>query len=132
MSNFVIYGEGGSAAEKYAKDNGFAFNAPGSLEDISSASVTLDKTSYIYDGKAKTPSVTVKLNGKYFASYVQEGERVTKGQKVLSFETDKVKAEGYETDVMVVITNTDQYLDIFPNTKLTEATPEDELLRIIV
>lgn len=67
MSNFVIYGEGGSAAEKYAKDNGFAFNAPGSLEDISSASVTLDKTSYIYDGKAKTPSVTVKLNGKTLA-----------------------------------------------------------------
>ena len=45
---------------------------------------------------------------------------------------DKLKAEGYETDVMVVITNTDQYLDVFPNTKLTEATPEDELLRAIV
>lgn len=75
---------------------------------------------------------TVKLNGKYFTSYVQEGERVSKGQKVLSFEVDKVKAEGYETDVMVVITNTDQYLDAFPNTKLTEAAPEDELLRVIV
>ena len=75
---------------------------------------------------------TVKLNGKYFTSYVQEGERVSKGQKVLSFEMDKLKAEGYETDVMVVITNTDQYLDVFPNTKLTEATPEDELLRAIV
>lgn len=75
---------------------------------------------------------TVKLNGKYFTSYVQEGERVSKGQKVLSFETDKVKAEGYETDVIVVITNTDQYLDVFPNTKLTEATPADELLRAII
>ena len=51
---------------------------------------------------------------------------------MLSFEMDKLKAEGYETDVMVVITNTDQYLDVFPNTKLTEATPEDELLRAIV
>lgn len=75
---------------------------------------------------------TVKLNGKYFTSYVQEGERVSKSQKVLAFETDKVKAEGYETDVMVVITNTDQYLDVFPNTKLTEATPADELLRVII
>ncbi len=75
---------------------------------------------------------TVKLNGKYFTSYVQEGERVSKGQKVLAFETDKVKAEGYETDVIVVITNTDQYLDVFPNTKLTEATPADELLRAII
>lgn len=75
---------------------------------------------------------TVKLNGKYFTSYVQEGERVSKGQKVLAFEMDKVKAEGYETDVIVVITNTDQYLDVFPNTKLTEATPADELLRAII
>lgn len=75
---------------------------------------------------------TVKLKGKYFTSFVEEGERVVKGQKVLAFDVDQVKAEGYQTDVMVVITNTDQYLDVFPNTKLTETTTKDELLRIIV
>ncbi len=32
--------------------------------DISEAAVTLDKTSYVYDGKAKTPSVTVTLSGE--------------------------------------------------------------------
>ena len=32
--------------------------------DISNAAVTLEKTSFTYDGKAKTPSVTVNLNGK--------------------------------------------------------------------
>ena len=32
--------------------------------DISKATLALDKTSYTYDGKAKTPSVTVKLDGK--------------------------------------------------------------------
>ena len=32
--------------------------------DISNAAVTLEKTSFTYDGKAKTPSVTVTLNGK--------------------------------------------------------------------
>ena len=32
--------------------------------DISKATVTLEKTSFTYDGKAKTPSVTVNLNGK--------------------------------------------------------------------
>ena len=31
--------------------------------DISKATVTLEKTSFTYDGKAKTPSVTVTLNG---------------------------------------------------------------------
>ena len=33
-------------------------------EDISKASVVLEKTSYAYDGKPKTPSVTVKLGAK--------------------------------------------------------------------
>lgn len=35
--------------------------------DISKASITLSQTSYTYDGKAKTPSVTVKLDGKTLA-----------------------------------------------------------------
>ncbi len=35
--------------------------------DIAKASVTLEKTSYTYDGTAKTPSVTVKLDGKTLA-----------------------------------------------------------------
>lgn len=37
---------------------------PGSSDNISQATVTLSQTSYTYDGKAKTPSVTVKLDGK--------------------------------------------------------------------
>lgn len=75
---------------------------------------------------------TVKLDGKYFKAHVQQGERVVKGQKVIDFEVDKVKAEGYNTDIMVVITNADEYLDVFPNTKLSEVSAGDELLRVIV
>ena len=37
---------------------------PGNVADISKATVTLTKTSYIYDGKPKTPSAIVKLDGK--------------------------------------------------------------------
>ena len=37
---------------------------PGNVADISKATVTLTQTSYIYDGKPKTPSVIVKLDGK--------------------------------------------------------------------
>lgn len=75
---------------------------------------------------------TVKLNGKYFTPCVKEGERVTKGQKVIAFEADKIKEEGYDTDVIVLVTNSGEYLDVFPNTKLSEVTEKDELLRIIV
>ncbi len=36
----------------------------GNVNYISNATITLDKTNYTYDGKAKTPSVIVKLDGK--------------------------------------------------------------------
>ncbi len=71
--NFIIYGEPGSIAEAYATKYGFPFNQPGtggstgtdtSQTDISTAAITLEKDSYVYDGTAKIPAVTVKLNGK--------------------------------------------------------------------
>lgn len=64
-SNLVIYGESGSAAETYARDNGFAFRLNSEYvppKSISTATVTLEKDSFTYDGTAKTPSVTVKLD----------------------------------------------------------------------
>ena len=61
MPDFTIYGISGSEAERYAKNNGFNFC---SKSDISKATVTLSESSYTYDGTAKTPSVTVKVNGK--------------------------------------------------------------------
>ena len=71
--NLVIYGKSGSEAERYANENKITFRLISGDEpsqedknkaDISKASVTLSQTSYTYDGTAKTPSVTVKLDGK--------------------------------------------------------------------
>lgn len=69
IPGFIIYGESGSEAENYAKVNGFDFNKSSGNTDISErniakAEVTLSQNSYTYDGWAKTPAVTVKLNGK--------------------------------------------------------------------
>ena len=68
VSDFAIFGESGSAAEAYARENGFPFNGqdlgPAPQTDISKAAVTLEKTTYPYDGKAKTPAVAVTLDGK--------------------------------------------------------------------
>ena len=43
---------------------------------------------------------TVKLNGKHFAAHVAEGDIVKKGDLLISFDIDAIKAEGYE-----VVTN---------------------------
>jgi len=55
---------------------------------------------------------TVQLGGKYFEAFVEAGQPVSKGQLLLTFDLDKIKAEGYVTQVPVVVTNTPQYSTI--------------------
>lgn len=55
---------------------------------------------------------TVKLNGKHFTAHVAEGDVVKKGDLLISFDIDAIKAEGYEVTTPVVVTNTDEYDNI--------------------
>ena len=52
---------------------------------------------------------TVRLDSKYFKSYVQKGERITLGQKLLSYNQKQVQLEGYDTTIMVIVTNSKKY-----------------------
>ena len=55
---------------------------------------------------------TVRLNGKHFTAHVKQGDKVTKGQLLISFDKEAIEAEGYKTETPVIITNTDDYLDV--------------------
>lgn len=55
---------------------------------------------------------TVKLDGKYFTPKVAQGDTVRKGQLLLEFDMDRIKAEGYSLVTPVIITNTDDYADV--------------------
>lgn len=55
---------------------------------------------------------TVNLQGKYFTSYIKEGDRVTVGQPLVEFNLDQIKKEGYETVTPIIITNSNQYKEI--------------------
>lgn len=57
---------------------------------------------------------TVKLNGEGFTSYVETGAVVKKGQLIAEFDIDKLKKLGYDLTTPVVVTNSDNYLDILP------------------
>ncbi|MDR0922494.1 MAG: beta-glucoside-specific PTS transporter subunit IIABC [Lactobacillales bacterium] len=57
---------------------------------------------------------TVELDGKHFEVLVEQGQKVTKGQKIAEVDFDSVKSAGYDTTSMVVITNTNQFLDVIP------------------
>ena len=58
---------------------------------------------------------TVELDGKYFQAFVQNGDKVVKGQDLIAFDIDKIKAAGYSTITPVVITNSADYENIQEN-----------------
>jgi len=62
---------------------------------------------------------TVQLEGKYFDIYVREGDHVSQGKKLMTFELDKVEGEGYEISTPVVITNSDLYDEVIVTTSKT-------------
>ncbi|EIB6518852.1 TPA: PTS glucose transporter subunit IIA [Enterococcus faecalis] len=55
---------------------------------------------------------TVNLNGKYFEAHVQQGDKVVQGQTLITFDLNKLKEEGYVTQIPVVVTNTASYKEI--------------------
>ncbi|KRN58322.1 sucrose-specific PTS transporter subunit IIBC [Limosilactobacillus secaliphilus] len=52
---------------------------------------------------------TVNLKGQHFESFVEQGQKVKRGDKLGTIDLDAVKKAGYDTTVMVVITNTNKY-----------------------
>lgn len=74
---------------------------------------------------------TVNLNGECFESNIKQGDKIPKGQKILTFNREEIQNKGYSTDVIVVITNSNNYLDVFPNTKVENVTTTDRLLQVI-
>ena len=57
---------------------------------------------------------TVKLNGEGFTMKAKQGDRVKKGDLLLEFDIDKIKAAGYSIVSPVIITNTEEFQHVEP------------------
>lgn len=55
---------------------------------------------------------TVELDGKGFKAFVQDGDSVAKGQKLIAFDKAFIESQGYKTVTPVIVTNADDYSDI--------------------
>lgn len=55
---------------------------------------------------------TVELEGKFFESFVEDGQKVTAGERLLHFDLEKIKEAGYDVTTPVVVTNSSDYLDV--------------------
>ena len=55
---------------------------------------------------------TVEMEGDGFEAHVKEGDKVKKGDTLVTFDIDKIKAAGHPTVTPVIVTNTDDYSEV--------------------
>ncbi len=55
---------------------------------------------------------TVEMKGDGFEDFVKEGDKVKKGQKLMKFNREKIKAAGHPDTVVLLLTNSDDYENV--------------------
>lgn len=60
---------------------------------------------------------TVQLKGEYFQTFINQDDKVKKGQKLVTFDIEKIKEAGYSIETSIIITNTNDFLDIIVTDK---------------
>lgn len=55
---------------------------------------------------------TVQLNGEGFEAHVKAGDRVKRGDKLVTFDRAAIQAKGYDTTIAVLITNGTDYSNV--------------------
>lgn len=73
---------------------------------------------------------TVEMKGRGFTPKAKQGDRVKKGDLLLEFDMEKIKAEGHPVTTPIIITNTDDYADIIP-TDASAVAVGDEILKLL-
>lgn len=75
---------------------------------------------------------TVKLNGEGFAALVKTGDHVKRGEKLIEFDRKKIRDQGFDSTVVVVVTNTDSYLDILNQHENEDVETGKEVLSLMI
>ena len=74
---------------------------------------------------------TVELNGEGFNLDIQVGQRVEKGQLLGTVDYEFIKSKGLETVMIVVVTNTANYLDVSPAQNEGVIFKEEEIVHVV-
>jgi PTS system beta-glucosides-specific IIC component len=73
---------------------------------------------------------TVDMKGDGFSPKAKQGDKVKKGDLLLEFDIDKIKAAGHSIISPVIVTNTDDYADIVPG-QTGAVNAGDEIITIL-
>lgn len=74
---------------------------------------------------------TVSLQGVGFKLLVEEGQKVRKGEQVITFDIAGMKAKGINLLSPIVVTNSSHYLDVVPTAQGVVKAPLDNILKLI-
>ncbi|MDM5277279.1 beta-glucoside-specific PTS transporter subunit IIABC [Paenibacillus silvae] len=73
---------------------------------------------------------TVKLKGEHFKVHVKEGDAVKAGDLLIEFDTDAIASKGFDLTTPIIVTNSDDFLDVISTDK-TSITIGERLIKII-
>ena len=73
---------------------------------------------------------TVQLNGEGFRAMVKQGDRVKKGQLLVTFDKEFIESKGFCLETPVLVTNSDDFLEVI-ETKQTEVSPGDCFITVL-
>lgn len=74
---------------------------------------------------------TVQLDGKGFDPQVKVGDRVGAGQLLIECDLDIIRDAGYSTVTPIIVTNSDEYLDVLP-TEDEVISPSGYLMTVVI
>ncbi len=71
---------------------------------------------------------TLNLKGKHYTVHAANGDKVTKGQPLITFDREAIAADGYDTITPIVICNSADFASIEPHTGAVK--PGDVLITL--
>ncbi|WP_380178116.1 PTS beta-glucoside transporter subunit IIABC [Kalamiella sp. sgz302252] len=75
---------------------------------------------------------TVKLNGKHFTVHVSQNQPVRRGDLLIEFDIAAIREAGYDLTTPVIVSNSDDYLDVLPGEDRQQVEENSELLTLII
>lgn len=73
---------------------------------------------------------TVQLNGEGFQAMVKQGDRIKKGQLLVTFDKEFIEGKGFCLETPVLITNSDEFLEVI-ETKQEKIIPGECLITVL-
>lgn len=73
---------------------------------------------------------TVQLEGEGFKAHVTQGDHVKKGQLLITFDKEFIESKGYCMETPIIVTNSDNFLDVATLAK-EQVNPGETLLKIL-